>query len=172
VSNPNQPQEPFNTSTPWGGMPPTHVPPPVKPKRNGWKIATVVLAVLACIATGAALSSDGDSASGADAPTPTPSAQTPPVNPAQPAPRPVTKTVTKEVVPQVCLDALDAADKNVEAFTFIVDWSQRFLGAIGDADVEAATELNNELTASTESGKYAGIIPEYELAAKACRAVN
>lgn len=165
--------EPILTSLPWGqqppNMPPTHTPPPAKPKRNGWKVATIVLAILALVAMGAALSSDGDATG---APTPTPSPQTPPANPAAPVAKPKTVTVTKNVVPQACLVALDKADQNVEAFTFITDWTQRFLSATGDLDIDGQNELLEELTASTESGRYSGIIPDYRAAARACRAAS
>lgn len=71
--------EPIETTLPWSGLPPTHLPPPERPKlRRSWVAFAVTAAVAIFLVWLGSSLSDG-SATGAPAPAPSP--QSAPVRP-------------------------------------------------------------------------------------------
>lgn len=101
----------------------------------------------------------------------------------EPETRTVTNTVTKTVevpvevpvnvevpvVPPESLTALDQADQVVAALNYIIDWTQRYLTAASEFDVEEMTALTDELDATVAGGEFSGVIPAYEQTAAKVR---
>lgn len=79
-----------------------------------------------------------------------------------------TRTVTKAVVPAACAQAMKAGDKVVDGLQFIVDWNTRYLTAVSELDTAKMSDLNDELNAATASGRFNGIVPNYQALEAAC----
>lgn len=86
--------------------------------------------------------------------------------------RVVTETETVEVVPAVCLDALDEGERLARGFEFILDWNGEYLSAVADFDPVRMDVLNAELAASTDSGEFNGVLPGFRDAARACESAR
>lgn len=102
---------------------------------------------------------------------------------ANPEPKTVTETVEAkpklhtvyeevEVVPDVCLVALNEGDRLYDAAEFLLGWSSEYLGAVSEFDTDTMLALNEEMNASTNSGEFEGVFPLYEEAAAQCRAAG
>lgn len=149
-----QHQQPNPQPQHWGAPQPQQ-PKPAKPRRWPWVAGAVGLAFF--VGLGIGLS---DSSTTASEPLPAPT-----VTVTAPG-----ETVSEEVTPPVCEDALAEADRIVEAFRWQMDWIIRYLSAASELDASAMGEMNGEIGDKAE--QYAGVIPTYEAAAEQCRAAG
>lgn len=151
-----------------------------KHRRFTGRVAVAIYAGLICGVIGSAGASPSATPTANEGPAPAPTATV--TVAAKPAPAETTtvkvpgptktvtqtRTVTKAVVPAACAKAMKAGDKVVDGLQFIVDWNTRYLTAVSELDTAKMSDLNDELTAATASGRFNGIVPNYQALEAAC----
>ncbi len=131
------------------------------------KVATPLATLLATLLAAAALTGCG----GNTEPTKTVTVTAPPPAPqtVTPAPKIVTKTIVREVVPTSCLSALKYSDQGFGYAAAALTAAQHGFQAIQNFDLDAVDAATQEMSDVTD--KVRVLAPKYQAARDECRSL-